>query len=52
MLPCNLALIACFAGVSVSQGSVAGYERCGGTNYNHFIDFIKESISERILKIG
>ena len=29
-LPCNLSLLACFAGVNVSQGNVAVYARCGG----------------------
>jgi len=29
-LPCNLSLMACFADVNVSQGSVATYARCGG----------------------
>jgi len=28
-LPCNLSLMACFADVNVSQGSVATYARCG-----------------------
>jgi len=30
-LPCNLSLMACFAGVNFSQGSVATYARCGGS---------------------
>ena len=29
-LPCNLSLMACFADINVSQGSVATYARCGG----------------------
>ena len=29
-LPCNLSLMACFANINVSQGSVATYARCGG----------------------
>ena len=29
-LPCNLSLIACFADINVSQGSVATYAMCGG----------------------
>jgi len=29
-LPCNLSLIACFADINVSQGSVATCARCGG----------------------
>jgi len=28
--PCNLSLRACFAGITVSLGSVATYARCGG----------------------
>ena len=29
-LPFNLSLMACFADINVSQGSVATYARCGG----------------------
>jgi len=29
-LPCNLSLMACFADINVSQGSVATYARCCG----------------------
>ena len=29
-LPCNLWLMACFAVINVSQGSVATFARCGG----------------------
>jgi len=29
-LPCNLSLMACFADINVSQGSVATCARCGG----------------------
>ena len=29
-LPCNLSLVACFADINVSQGSVATYARCDG----------------------
>jgi len=29
-LPCNLSLVAVFAEINVSQGSVAAYARCGG----------------------
>jgi len=29
-LPCNLSLMACFADINVSQGSVATYARCDG----------------------
>ena len=30
ILPCNLSLMACFADINVSKGSVATYARCGG----------------------
>jgi len=30
ILLCNLSLMACFADINVSQGSVATYARCGG----------------------
>jgi len=33
--PCNLSLMACFADLNVSQGSVAIYGRCGGIFVNH-----------------
>ena len=29
-LPCNLLLMACFADINISKGSVAIYARCGG----------------------
>ena len=29
-LPCDLSLVACFADINVSQGSVATHARCGG----------------------
>jgi len=29
-LPCNLSLMACFADINVSRGSVATHARCGG----------------------
>jgi len=33
-IPCNLSLMACFADINVSQGSVATYARCGGISDN------------------
>jgi len=30
-LPCNMSLLACFADINVSQGSVATYAKCGRT---------------------
>ena len=41
-LPCNLLLVACFADVKVSQGSVATYKRCCG-NVSVDYKFSKES---------
>ena len=35
-LPCNLSLMACFADITVSQGSVATYARCSGIFNTHF----------------
>jgi len=34
-LPRNLSLMACFADINVSQGSVATYARCGGISDIH-----------------
>ena len=34
-LPCKLSLVACYADINVSQGSVATYARCGGTYNSH-----------------
>jgi len=34
-LPCNLSLMACFAEINVSQGSVATYAMCGGIFNTH-----------------
>jgi len=34
-LHCNLSLMACFANVNVSEGSVATYARCGGIFNTH-----------------
>jgi len=34
-LPCNLSLMACFADINVSLGSVATYARCGGIFNTH-----------------
>ena len=49
-LPCNLSLMACFADIRVSQGSVATYARCGGIfKYPLNYKFTKESSSEKKL---
>jgi len=34
-LPCNLSLMACFADINVSQGSVPTYAMCGGIFNTH-----------------
>ena len=49
-LPCNLSLMACFADINVSQGSVATYLRCGGVVNNQ----IKKGLllSLRVKKIN
>ena len=48
-LPCNLLLMACFADINVSQGSVATCARCGGIfNISFNSKFTKESSSEII----
>ena len=36
-LPCNLSLLACFADINVSQGSVATYAMCGRIFSMHLI---------------
>jgi len=49
-LPCYLSLMACFADINVSQGSVATYARCGGTfNIHLTAKFTKEPCSEKIV---
>ena len=47
-LHCNLSLMACFADINVSQGSVATYTRCGEVRWYPFIcKFTKKSSSEK-----
>ena len=47
-LPCNLSSMACFADISVSQGSVATYARYGGIFLHPFnCKFTKESSSDK-----
>ena len=49
-LPCNLSLMACFADINVSQGSVATCARCGRIFlYAFSCKFTKETYSEKIL---
>jgi len=44
-LSCNLSLMACFADINVSQGSVATYASCGGIVNIFYCKFTKESCS-------
>ena len=50
-LPCNLSLMACFADVNVSQGSVATYAKCGGIFWYPFnCKFTWECFSKKFCK--
>ena len=52
-LPFNLSLMACFAHVNVSQGSVATYARCGWIFLYPFnYKFTEKSSSEKHILIG
>jgi len=54
-LPCYLSLIACFADVNVSQGSVETYARSGGTTYNQITAnlLVKKIVNRlRIMVVG
>jgi len=44
-LPCNLSLMACFADINVSQGSVAAYARCGGILNLHLTANLPRNLS-------
>jgi len=44
-LPCNLLLIACFADINVSQGSVATYAKCGGIFNMHLTANLLRNLS-------
>ena len=49
-LSCNLSLMACFADINVSQGSVAIYARCGGMfNTTLTINLLRNLPSEKIV---
>ena len=50
-LPCNLSLMACFAGINISQGSVATHARCGGIFDIHLTVNLPRNLAvEKILK--
>jgi len=51
-LPCNLLLMACFGDISVSQGSVATYTRCGGTFNIHLTENLPRNLPVKIFLIG
>ena len=50
-LPCNLSLMACFADINVSQGSVAIYARCDGIFNIHFTANLLRNLLVIFLKI-
>jgi len=49
-LPCNLSLMACFADIYVSQGSVATYARCGGIFSIHLTANVPRNLPAKIVK--
>jgi len=52
-LPCNLSLMACFADINVSQGSVATYARCSRIFDIHLTANVPWSLPVKIFfKIG
>ena len=51
-LPCNLPLMACFAGINVSQGSVATYARCGGICYIRLTANLPRNLPVKFFLIG
>ena len=51
-LPGNLSLMACFADINVSQGSVATYARCGGFVNMHLTANLPRNLPLKKLKIG
>ena len=48
-LPCNLLLMACFGDISVSQGSVETYARCGGTFNIHLTADLPRNLPVKFL---
>ena len=49
-LPCNLLLMAYFADINVSQGSVATYARCNGTFNIHLTATLSRNLAVNYLK--
>jgi len=49
-LPYKLSLIACFADINVSQGSVATYARCGGICNIHLTANLPRNLSAKKIK--
>jgi len=49
-LPCKLSLMACFADIKISQGSVATCARCSGIFNIHLTTNLPRNISVNILK--
>jgi len=49
-LPCNLSLMACFADINVSQGSVAAYAGCGGICNIHLTANLPRNLPANFLK--
>jgi len=49
-LPCNLSLMACFADINASQGSVATYARWGGIFNTHLIANLPRNLPVNFLK--
>ena len=48
-LPCNLSLMACFADINASQGSVATYARCGGVLNVHLTANLPRNLSVKTI---
>ena len=51
-LPCNFSIMACFADVNVSQGSVATYARCGGSFIIHLSTNLPRNFPVKFLEIS
>jgi len=52
-LPCNLSLMACFAYINFSQGTLATYARCGGIFSTHLTTSLPRNLPvKKIVKIG
>jgi len=47
-LPCTLSLMACFADINISQGSVAIYARCGVIVYIHLTANLTRNLPVKI----